>query len=131
MSRQFILFSRLLQSEFALCHRIDPAPQKFLSVAKIYTQQFGYLDHSVFIDCNCLVLKNTDALFRKNGIQWVQDKEGSEYAVLLINSPCTKKENQKKIMQIIAARENGIKSEIVDMPKLEKINFCMQVDLNW
>ncbi|OXA61404.1 Glycogenin-1 [Folsomia candida] len=129
---------RRLQSEFQICHRIDPLllqlngiPYQFRSTAKIYAQQLPQLDHSVFIDCNCLALKNCDELFRQNGVQWVK-QTGSEYAAIVVQSSTVTKENKKTNIEKIVSRENGLKVATPSMIDVDdqEFHYCMEVDFS-
>lgn len=59
---------------------------QFRTLAKIQLHNLLAGQQFVFLDCNCLPVKNCDELFRLNGVQWSGlDGNGGEFAAIVVN----------------------------------------------
>lgn len=100
---------------------------KFRSLAKLKMYELiggrGQRRH-VFLDCNCLPVKNCDDLFRLSGVQWCGlNGTGEEFAGILVNSTSMRGVDMEKITRKVVERENlQGKSLIQNMN-----NFCNKI----
>lgn len=106
---------------------------KFRSIANLHIQQIPQLKCGVFLDSNCLALKNCDSIFRKKGVQWVNDK-GIPCAAIVINSKFGCTTGQRKMTDLIAEIENDenyTKKSILELEKLyAKLQYCVEMDVS-
>lgn len=58
-----------------------------LAKLKVYELLAGGGQQHVFLDCNCLPVKNCDDLFRLNGVQWCGlNENGEKFAAIVMNT---------------------------------------------
>ncbi|XP_035707663.1 mycocerosic acid synthase-like polyketide synthase [Folsomia candida] len=108
---------------------------KFRSLAKLKMYELiggrGQRRH-VFLDCNCLPVKNCDDLFRLSGVQWCGlNGTGEEFAGILVNSTSMRGVDMEKITRKVVERENlqGGHPEKSMSPVLEEIEYCFELDM--
>ncbi|XP_035712782.1 phenolphthiocerol synthesis polyketide synthase type I Pks15/1 [Folsomia candida] len=130
----------LLESEFQCCRRIsserrseDGKNLEFRSLAKLHAQQIPQLKCSVFLDCNCLVLKNCDSIFRQNGVQWVNANR-APYAAIVIDSKFGNKTGHGNMTNMIVEIENDknfAKKSIIELEEIYgRLIYCIESDVS-
>lgn len=129
-----------MKDEFQVCRRIntrhkttDGRNLQFRSLAKLYIQRIPQLKCSVFLDCNCLVLKNCDSIFRQNGVQWVNANR-APYAAIVIDSKFGNKTGHGNMTNMIVEIENDknfAKKSIIELEEIYgRLIYCIESDVS-
>lgn len=105
------ILRRRLQDEFQQVYWVNPEeyPQlKFRSVAKLAAQRLVQLHKGVFLDCNCVAVKNIDELFHHNGVQFVGKKagQGEEFAAVLVKARSLSEKEREIATDLTVEKEN-------------------------
>ncbi|XP_035716828.1 narbonolide/10-deoxymethynolide synthase PikA1, modules 1 and 2 [Folsomia candida] len=95
-----------LQSEFNACYLVieDELSTKVEFRTGALWYAYENWSHFVWLDCNCLVVRNCDDLFHRSGVQWAGSKDGEVVPVFLSNIVTESELGDKKYATL---RENG------------------------
>ncbi len=81
----------------------------FRSIAKLVADRLPSTHKAVFLDHNVLPVKNCDELFRTDGVQMVEGKDGSpSWNGIMVKSRSIGKDDQDLITKYVVEKENGI-----------------------
>ncbi|XP_035705542.1 phenolphthiocerol synthesis polyketide synthase type I Pks15/1 isoform X2 [Folsomia candida] len=133
-----LALGRKLQDEVLQCYWVDPDDHpglQFRSVAKLRAEKMKELHKSVFLDVNCLALKNCDELFLKNGTQWVGRDENikgsSPHAAIVVKSRSFGQTEKQLVTELVVQGENPGKFSIKNPNHVEvkELDFCLEVNV--
>jgi hypothetical protein len=91
----------MLEEEFDICQQLGSVDLKkfpdltFHSVAKKFALKFK--GKFVFVDCNCMILKNSDELFHKNEMVQIAKRDQGQRFIALAVVASTKRRQLKNL----------------------------------